>query len=55
MKLTELTEVIAKEREHLLIRRQKLGIAHGTESQPNWFGIALSGVGIRSATINLGF
>ncbi|MBN8679316.1 MAG: hypothetical protein J0M29_13900 [Chitinophagales bacterium] len=55
MKPTELNEVIAKEREHLLIRRKKLGLEHGTESQPNWFGIALSGGGIRSATINLGF
>ena len=44
-----------KEQEHLLLRRQKLGIAHGTEENPNWFGIALSGGGIRSATINLGF
>lgn len=55
MKPTELSEVIAKEREHLKIRRQKLGMEHGTEEQPNWFGIALSGGGIRSATINLGF
>jgi len=48
-------EVIQKEQEHLRLRRQKLGIAHGTEGKPNWFGIALSGGGIRSATINLGF
>lgn len=48
-------EVIQKEQEHLLLRRQKLGIAHGTATNPNWFGIALSGGGIRSATINLGF
>lgn len=55
MKPIELNEVIQKEREHLRLRRQKLGIEHGTESAPNWFGIALSGGGIRSATINLGF
>ncbi len=48
-------EVIQKEQEHLRLRRQKLGIEHGTEQSPNWFGIALSGGGIRSATINLGF
>ncbi len=47
-------EVIQKEREHLLLRRKKLGMEHGTEDKPNWFGIALSGGGIRSATINLG-
>lgn len=48
-------EVIQKEKEHLQLRRQKLGMEHGTPEQPNWFGIALSGGGIRSATINLGF
>ncbi len=48
-------EVIQKEQEHLRLRRQKLGIEHGTTEKPNWFGIALSGGGIRSATINLGF
>ncbi len=47
-------EVIQKEQEHLRLRRQKLNIEHGTEEKPNWFGIALSGGGIRSATINLG-
>jgi hypothetical protein len=55
METTPLNDVIAQEREHLKIRRQKLGLEHGTEEQPNWFGIALSGGGIRSATINLGF
>lgn len=50
-----LKEVIQKEQEHLRMRRKNLGIEHGTESAPNWFGIALSGGGIRSATINLGF
>lgn len=51
----ELKDVIQKEREHLLSRRRKLGMEHGTAEKPNWFGIALSGGGIRSATINLGF
>ncbi|MCC7466100.1 MAG: hypothetical protein IT261_07520, partial [Saprospiraceae bacterium] len=55
METTPINDVIAQEREHLKIRRQKLGMEHGTEEQPNWFGIALSGGGIRSATINLGF
>lgn len=48
-------EVILEEKEQLRQRRQKLGIAHGTPDAENWFGIALSGGGIRSATINLGF
>lgn len=48
-------EVIQREKEQLLVRRQKLGIEHGSPEQENWFGIALSGGGIRSATINLGF
>ncbi len=47
-------EVIQKEQEHLRLRRQKLGFEHGTAEKPNWFGIAMSGGGIRSATINLG-
>lgn len=55
MKPIDLKEVIQKEQEHLLLRRKKLGIEHGSETQPNWFGISLSGGGIRSATINLGF
>ena len=55
MKPIELNEVIQKEREQLLLRRQKMGFERGTPDQPNWFGIALSGGGIRSATINLGF
>lgn len=55
-----LKEVIQKEKEKLLERRKKLGIQHsGTgpdgKENDNWFGIALSGGGIRSATINLGF
>jgi hypothetical protein len=54
MKPISCKEVIQKEHEHLRLRRQKLGIEHGTEENPNWFGIALSGGGIRSATINLG-
>lgn len=55
MKPIELNEVIQNEQEQLLLRRKKLGIEHGTPGQPNWFGIALSGGGIRSATINMGF
>ena len=55
MKPIHCKEVIQKEQEHLLLRRKKLGMEHGTEANPNWFGIALSGGGIRSATINLGF
>lgn len=47
-----LKDVIEKEREQLRLRRQKLGIKTADNS---WFGIALSGGGIRSATINLGF
>ncbi|MDO8368332.1 MAG: hypothetical protein Q7T20_16140 [Saprospiraceae bacterium] len=55
MKPIQCKEVIQKEQEHLRLRRQKLGMEHGTAEKPNWFGIALSGGGIRSATINLGF
>lgn len=47
-------DVILREKEHLRLRRKKLGIEHGSTEQENWFGIALSGGGIRSATINLG-
>lgn len=55
MEPIELTEVIQKEREQLLERRRKLSLERGSKEQPLWFGIALSGGGIRSATINLGF
>lgn len=48
-------DVVAREREQLQRRRENLSQTHGTEQQPNWFGIALSGGGIRSATINMGF
>jgi len=48
-------DVIRHEQEQLRLRRQKLGQTHGTPEQENWFGIALSGGGIRSAIINLGF
>lgn len=48
-------DVIQREKEQLRLRRQKLKMEHGTPEQENWFGIALSGGGIRSATINLGF
>jgi len=49
-----LKDVILREKEQLRLRRKKLGIEHGSPEQENWFGIALSGGGIRSATINLG-
>ena len=55
MKTLSYRDVILKEKEQLLLRRQKLNITHGSPEQENWFGIALSGGGIRSATINLGF
>lgn len=48
-------EIVAREKEQLRKRRQKLGFDPGTPEQENWFGIAMSGGGIRSATINLGF
>ncbi len=54
MKTLSYRDVILKEKEQLLLRRQKLNIEHGKPGQENWFGIALSGGGIRSATINLG-
>ncbi len=56
-KMTRLSfrDVILREKEQLRLRRQKLNIEHGAADQENWFGIALSGGGIRSATINLGF
>jgi hypothetical protein len=48
-------EVIETEKNELRERRAKLGIDHSDADGENWFGIALSGGGIRSATINLGF
>lgn len=48
-------DVILREKEQLRLRRQKLKLEQGSAEQENWFGIALSGGGIRSATINLGF
>lgn len=47
-------KVAQTEKEQLRLRRKKLGQEHGTPEQENWFGIAMSGGGIRSATINLG-
>ncbi|MCB0524000.1 MAG: hypothetical protein H6576_12045 [Lewinellaceae bacterium] len=49
-----LNYLINKEKEQLRQRRKKLNMEHGTPDQENWFGIALSGGGIRSATINMG-
>jgi hypothetical protein len=54
MNTISIKDVILREKEHLRLRRQKLGLEHGSADQENWFGIALSGGGIRSATINLG-
>lgn len=54
MSKTAYKDVILTEKEQLRLRRRKLNIEHGTPDQENWFGIALSGGGIRSATINLG-
>lgn len=49
------TEVISEEEKHLYERRKKLFDEEFADSLPdNKFGIALSGGGIRSATINLG-
>lgn len=48
-------DVVHREKEQLKTRRKKLNMEHGSPNQENWFGIALSGGGIRSATINLGF
>ncbi len=52
----ECSEVIGKETEVLKERRKLLfGEAAANEFDQNSFGLALSGGGIRSATINLGF
>lgn len=48
-------EVIAAEKDSLRDRRAKLNLQNDGPDGENWFGIALSGGGIRSATINLGF
>lgn len=49
-------DVIAEESKHLIERRRKLfGEEAASKFHENKFGIALSGGGIRSATINLGF
>ncbi|PHN03024.1 patatin-like phospholipase domain-containing protein [Flavilitoribacter nigricans] len=54
-KTLKYTEVIAEENKHLKERREKLFDREFAESlEENKFGIALSGGGIRSATINLG-
>jgi hypothetical protein len=49
-----LLSIIEEEKAQLRTRRKKLNIEHGSESTENWFGIAMSGGGIRSATINMG-
>jgi len=48
-------EVIERETELLKVRREKLKLEAPEKMDDNKFGIALSGGGIRSATINLGF
>ena len=54
--LFRIHEVIEREDEHLKTRRKELfGASTAQELDINRFGLALSGGGIRSATINLGF
>ena len=54
--LLKIEEIIPREDEALRIRREKLfSKKHAEALEKNRFGIALSGGGIRSATINLGF
>jgi len=48
-------KVIERETELLKVRREKLKLEEPEKVEDNKFGIALSGGGIRSATINLGF
>ncbi|MFK8008852.1 MAG: patatin-like phospholipase family protein [Saprospiraceae bacterium] len=48
-------KVIERETELLKVRREKLKLENPEKLEENKFGIALSGGGIRSATINLGF
>jgi hypothetical protein len=50
-----LRDVVQAEQEQLRLRREKLGLPIEPEGRERWFGIALSGGGIRSATINMGF
>jgi hypothetical protein len=51
----KLSSVIENEKQQLRQRRTKLNIKNTTSNgDENWFGIAMSGGGIRSATINLG-
>jgi hypothetical protein len=52
----KLCEVIENEKAQLRERRIKLDIKNASsDDAENWFGIAMSGGGIRSATINMGF
>ena len=53
--LESVEELINAEKVHLLKRRAKLGLEDSNPDADNFFGIALSGGGVRSATINLGF
>ncbi len=54
-KIYKREEVIRREREVLWERRQRLFAGEAPDLEDSLFGIALSGGGIRSATINLGF
>lgn len=49
-----LLDVITEEGRHLRLRREKLNITTGDSVTDDWFGIAMSGGGIRSAIINMG-
>ena len=51
----KLHAVIDNEKQQLRLRRLKLNIQNASANDENWFGIAMSGGGIRSATINMGF
>jgi hypothetical protein len=55
MKDLTLRDVLEGECEQIRIRREKMGLPNEPVGEEQWFGIALSGGGIRSATINLGF
>ena len=51
----DLTKVIEAERQAVETRRQRLHVKGQVDADSALFGLALSGGGVRSATINLGF
>ena len=55
MDLFTCKDIIEVEKDYLRKRREEQNLDKGSPEEENWFGIALSGGGIRSATINLGF